>query len=138
MRLLRDRLAEAGYITSGQLIQELQSGGRSYLDILVQYEPDVIIYDLAEPYQEQWNFYELLRSSEFSTPLVFLLTSADKVHLEQVVGKTGSFQFTDDPGELAGLVVELRRVVTAAESGPPLAHYRDVVVIVRIDESRSN
>jgi FixJ family two-component response regulator len=138
MRVLRDQLAEAGFITSGQLIQELQSGQRNYLDVLIQYEPDVIIYDLGEPYQEQWNFFELLSSSELSTPLVFVLTSTDKVHLEQVVGKNGSLQFADEPGDLASLVAELRRVVITAENRPPLQDYRDVVVVVRIDEERSN
>jgi CheY-like chemotaxis protein len=138
MGVLQDQLQQAGYPTRGQLIGELQSGQRNYLEVLAESEPDVIVYDLAPPYPAQWSFYELLRSSELSTPLVFILTSSDKPRLEQVVGEIGSLQFTDDPLSLARLVAELQRVAPAVTIASNLEEYPEIVVLFPTSGERSN
>jgi CheY-like chemotaxis protein len=78
--------------------------------------PEVIVYDLAMPYESAWDFLEMMRLLPAVACIPFVLTTSNKVALESVVGPTQALQIigkTDDRNEL------LRAIDTAVVEPVP-------------------
>ena len=86
VRLLRFNLEAAGFVVFEIHIEQIRAGTADVAGFLEQHDPRVIVYDVAPPYQENWNFMEHLRHSPGFEKRKFVLTSMNVERVHQIVG----------------------------------------------------
>ena len=60
LRLIGSVLQDEGYTVVTQHIVSFKDGQANLMQFLMDHRPSVMVYDLAPPYQENWNFLQLL------------------------------------------------------------------------------
>ena len=107
--LLRTALEAEGFQTVVGHIPEVKKGEIDLVDFINHHTPAVIVYDISPPYDANWRFLRLVRSSEPLQRREFVLTTTNKPALEKLVGDTEAF-------EIIGKPYDLRRVVDAVRA----------------------
>jgi len=72
--------------------------------------PDVIVFDVAMPYESNWDFLEVLRILPGLQGIPIVVTTANKKALESLVGRTTAMQIIGKPKDLS----ELQHLVDTA------------------------
>jgi DNA-binding response OmpR family regulator len=121
-----DRLARvlerAGFDVVSALIPEVRDG-RCDVSAIMRHDPVVVVYDIAEPYEENWALFEHCRTTAMLDRR-FVITSADARRVAQMAGRDDRiFEIVDRPFDLDNVVqavkeaARARRVIPAASSG---------------------
>ena len=109
VKLLRFSLEAAGFVVFEMHIEQIRAGTADLQSFLEQHDPRVFIYDLAPPYQENWNFMEHLRSSPGFERRKFVLMSMNAERVYQIVGSD------EQVYEVVGLEQDIRAIVQAVK-----------------------
>ena len=79
------------------------------IDFVKEHQPEVVIYDVALPYEENWRFLRLLQSSEALKKLKWVITTTHKRRLEELVGECGEvFEIVGKPYDMDQIVNAVR------------------------------
>jgi len=108
--LLKIVLEEQGYAVATAHTSSIRSGELDVLDFVEKHSPDVIVYDIALPYEENWKFLRLLQSSEPLKQIQWVLTTTHKKRLQELVSETGEVY------ELVGKPYDLEQITTAIKA----------------------
>jgi len=108
VEMLRTVLERHGLHTVAGSIPDLKKGEFDFINFVEHHKPTVIIYDMSPPYETNWAFLRLVRSSEPAKQCRFVLTTTNKPALDKLVGDTGAL-------EIIGKPYDLQRVVDAVE-----------------------
>lgn len=100
--LLREALEDDGLAVVTTHIHDIKSGRQDLPRFLKKHDPDVIVYDLAPPYCDNWRLLGLLREPFGDRGLV--LTTVNRKALAHAVGRV-------DVHEIEGRRRDLSRVV---------------------------
>jgi len=111
LRLIRSTLEDEGYMVATEHIVSFKNGDANLAQFITDHWPAVVVYDLAPPYKENWNFLRMVRRiPEFATvPLV--LTTVNKAALEQAVGETDAFELVGTRDNLAPVIERINRII---------------------------
>ena len=109
VRLLRFELEGVGFVVFELHLEQIRAATADVAGFLEQHDPRVIVYDVAPPYQENWNFMEHLRASPGFEKRRFVLTSMNVERVNQIVGNDEAVY------EILGLEEDLRPVVRAVK-----------------------
>ena len=109
LRLIRDVLQDEGYAVVTDHIHSFKDGDENLVDFLTKHRPALLLYDLAPPYQENWNFLQLLCRIPEVSSLPMVLTTVNKAALEAVVGKTEAFEILGTHDNLVPVVDAINR-----------------------------
>lgn len=109
VRRLRFYLESAGLVVFEMHIEQIRAGTADVAGFVEQHDPRVIVYDVAPPYKENWNFMEHLRSSPGFEKRKFVLTSMNVDRVHEVVGNDEAVY------EIVGLDEDLRTIVQAVK-----------------------
>ncbi|HJQ21992.1 MAG TPA: hypothetical protein VJ867_16730 [Gemmatimonadaceae bacterium] len=85
VRLLRFSLEAAGFVVFIMHIEDMRVGMTNIGSMLREHDPRVVIYDVAPPYDSNWNFLKHLREHTDFKGRKFVLTSMNVDRLHQVV-----------------------------------------------------
>jgi len=107
--LLRTLLESAGYETVTAHIDDIKSGGLDLLDFLKTHDPEVVIYDISIPYEENWTFLKLVRDTDAASSRRFVITTTNKQRLEQLVGPTETLEIVGKPFDLDQVLAAVQR-----------------------------
>lgn len=113
VRLIRSVLEDEGYTVATEHIEKIREGMVDLRQFLSNYRPNLILYDLAPPYKENWTFLQLLREIPDFVDIPLVLTTVNKRALESFVGQTQAFEVLGTRDNLAPLVEEINRSVRA-------------------------
>src|SRR5262245_42806649 len=74
IEVLRMALVGEGFGVVSAHVSSVKSGELDLLEFAERHTPDVFIYDIALPYEENWKFLRLLQSSEALKDIKWVLT----------------------------------------------------------------
>ena len=84
--LLKDAFERAALLVVTGYTHDIRDGKLDIESFLRAHRPDVIVYDLAPPYERNWAFLQRLRTTVMNG-YRFVLTTPNRAHVEAIVGR---------------------------------------------------
>jgi DNA-binding response OmpR family regulator len=66
---------------------DLKKGVVDFGRYMEKHNPEVVVFDLSPPYDENWNFFKTMRDSETMQGRGIVLTTTNKNRLDEVLGE---------------------------------------------------
>ena len=115
VELLRTALEHEGFQTVVGHIPDLKKGELDLVNFIEHHGPHVIVYDISPPYEQNWAFLRLVRSSHAARGRRFVITTTNKSALDGLVGSTESLEIIGKPYDLGRVIGAVRAAVDAPE-----------------------
>jgi DNA-binding response OmpR family regulator len=116
VELLEVFLSQRGYHAIVAQAKQVKSGELDVIAFLERYTPDTIIWDIAPPYERNWNLFKLLRTARPLKHCGIVLTTTQTQTLDPLMaGET-------DAVEIVGKPYSLTRIDEAVARGVEHAH----------------
>ena len=77
----------AGIVTVSGFTCQIRDGQIDFESFISQYNPDVIVYDIAPPYDANWNLFQHLSRMQAVSGHRFVLTTTNVAHVDKLVGR---------------------------------------------------
>jgi CheY-like chemotaxis protein len=91
-------LQQDGWTTASANIGDFQRGRIDLPTFIAEHDPKVIIWDVGLPYEENWAYYQGVRSSPSSAGREFVVTSTNVQALTKVVGSGSAAELSGERG----------------------------------------
>ena len=108
VEMLRTALEAQGLHTASGHIADLKKGELDFVSFVEHHRPAVIVYDISPPYETNWNFLRLVRSSQPAQTSRFILTTTNKPVLDKLVGENEAIEIIGKPYDLDRVVAAVR------------------------------
>ena len=113
--LLKDALEKAGLLVVTGYTHDIRDGSLDLRSFVTTHRPDVIVYDLAPPYDRNWAFLQHLRSTTLGG-YRFVLTTANRRYVETLVGRDERvYEVVGKADDLDAIVQAVREAVRARD-----------------------
>jgi DNA-binding NtrC family response regulator len=114
--MLRRALEQAGIVAVSALTFDIREGRINLEQFIEQHNPNVIVYDIAPPYQANWQLFQHFCRLPSLAERQFVLTSTNAAHVRDLAGTDQSiYEIIGKPPDLEAIV---RAVKEAARSRP--------------------
>lgn len=114
--LLKDALEQAGLLVVTGYTHDIRDGTLNLQSFLATHSPDVIVYDLAPPYDRNWAFLQHLRNTALSG-YRFVLTTTNRRYVEGLVGRDERiYEVVGKAEDLDPIVQAVREAVRARDA----------------------
>jgi DNA-binding NtrC family response regulator len=106
-------LEDAGILSISGHAVDFKKGRADLTAFLKTYNPQVILYDIAPPYEENWQFFQLVKDAQQAQERQFVLTTTNKGALERLVGQTDAIEIIGKPFDLDEIVTAVKKKLQA-------------------------
>jgi DNA-binding NtrC family response regulator len=110
---LRLAFEHHGYETVSGHIDEIKHGALDFVEFVKTHDPKAVVYDIAPPYDHNWTFLKLLRTTEVMRDRQVVVTTTHKANLERLVGPTEALEIIGKPYDLEQVVLAAIRALDA-------------------------
>ncbi len=90
-------------------VPDLKRGQPDPAAFLTAHDPRLLFWDIALPYEENWAFFQQVCQSAAGQGRAYLLTTANKRVLEQLVGPTPAHEVVGKPWDLDALIARVQQ-----------------------------
>ncbi len=104
-----DWLLNEGCITKSVQVYDLKTKRVRLKNILREFNPDVILYDVSIPYEDNWSFFKKISNIEEAKNLRFVITTTNKRALDKMVGPTNTTEILGKPFDLKEMEEAIRK-----------------------------
>ena len=108
LEILRLTLHHAGIVVMTAMTFDLREGRIDIESFMRQHRPRVVVYDVAPPYDLNWELFLHTRSLPAMEGVQFILTSTNPQHVHELPGA-----HDEDVYEIVGKPFDLDRIVQA-------------------------
>jgi CheY-like chemotaxis protein len=112
---LRETLEDAGYLVSTAHVPDIQRGRQDLLDFLRKHDPEVIVYDIPPPYEENWRFLQLVRDTGAMAGRKIVLTTTNKEALLRLVDAGEVHEILGKPTDLLHIADAVRSALASTK-----------------------
>ena len=105
--MLRIAVEQAGFVVVSALTPEIREGQVDLEQFVRQHEPKVIVYDIAPPYEPNWNLFQHVAGMPVMKGRQFVITSTNAHHVERLASPQ------EHVYEVVGKSEDLGRIVQA-------------------------
>jgi len=124
VEMLRLAIEQAHLVAVSASLSAIRRGRQRLTDLVLEHDPQVIVYDLAPPYDRSWRFLEHLRRSPHLHGRNFIVTSANAQRARTIVADAVHvFEIAGRPTDIRDVVNAILRVVGLGEDLPPEARH---------------
>src|ERR1051326_2356103 len=116
--VLRLMLERAGFNTVAGHVEDIKRGNTDFVEFLKQHQPDVVIYDISLPYDQNWNFVRLVLNTDVAQNCKFVLTTTNKAALQTAPGLQAEIlEIAQKPYDFERIVDAVRKAVRETDAG---------------------
>lgn len=91
--MLKEMLSLEGYVAVAGQVDRIKSGEEDFVAFLTTHKPAALVWDIAPPYDRNWNFYKLIRALGPLAKCAIVLTTTHLPHLNRLAGQdTGAIE----------------------------------------------
>jgi CheY-like chemotaxis protein len=109
IELLRVALEQEGFATALVYLPDVKKGRSDFNEFLGRHDPDVIVFDIPPPYDDNWTFVATLRQLPTMKGRGVVITTTHKLHLEKLVGPTDAVEIVGKPNDTSEVVQAVKR-----------------------------
>ena len=109
VEMLRNTLQHAGFTVVTGFVHDIRDGRLDLESFLHQHDPAVIVWDIAVPYDRQWQFLQHIRKQQACGRCRFVLTTTNAAEVTKIAGRD------EDIYEIVGKPYDLDEVVQAVK-----------------------
>ncbi len=113
--MLRVILEQAGFVVVSLLTYQIREGAVDIETFLRQHQPNVVIYDIAPPYEANWRLFQHVCRLPSMKACEIVLTSTNASRVTDLVGRDRRIY------EIVGKPLDLDQIISAVKSA---AHAR--------------
>jgi CheY-like chemotaxis protein len=110
---LQGVFTDEGWTTAIAYVVDFKRGRQDFTDFLAARDPEVIVFDIALPYAENWAYFQTLRQHPAAQGRRFVLTTTNERAVERLVGTVPIHEILGRPFDLDALVQAVRRALDA-------------------------
>jgi DNA-binding response OmpR family regulator len=114
---LKITLNDAGFQAVGVHISDIKKGEPGILDLLAQHDPDIVVYDVAPPYDENWEYFKTITNLKEMNGRGVILTTTNIVALEKITGRTSAIELIGKPYDIQQILNAVHREVARIQEG---------------------
>ena len=111
VEMIQLMLEETGYLSVGAHVIDFKKERNDFLHFCQEHNPQVILFDIAPPYEENWKFFQLLKNTKVAEGRHFLLTTTNKQALERLVGETEAIEILGKPFDMDEIIAAVRQLL---------------------------
>jgi DNA-binding NtrC family response regulator len=115
--LLRHALEPAGIVAVSVMTHQIREGAVNVEAFLQQHNPQVVVYDIAPPYEANWHLFQHICEMDAMRDRRVVLTSTNAQHVERLAGRNEKIY------EIVGKPLDMDQIVVAVKEA---AHARPV------------
>ena len=111
--LLRIAFEQAGFLAVTAFTHAIRDGHVALDAWIRQHRPDVIVYDIALPYDANWRLFQNIKSSPACNGITFVLTTTNTLRVREATGETASLhEIVGKPYDLQQLIDLVRNALS--------------------------
>jgi CheY-like chemotaxis protein len=111
--MLRLTFEHGGWIPATAHVVDAKRHRIDLPDLIRQHEASVIVYDVAPPYEENWNFLQQLRQRGDMAPRAFVVTTTNEIQLTRIAGRQDLIEIVGKPYDLDAVLAKATAIVVA-------------------------
>jgi CheY-like chemotaxis protein len=110
--VVRRAFEPAGIVVVSAMTFQIREGAVDVDSFLSQHKPDVIVYDIAPPYDANWKLFEHIRSLNAMNGRKIVVTSTNKKQVESMAGRDETiYEIVGKPYDLSRLIRAVKEAV---------------------------
>ena len=108
--MLRIALEHEGIDAVPAHVIDFKRGKADFDEFVARHNPKVIVYDVAPPYRENWEFFQVLASSEAGKNRRWVLTTTNKKLVSQAAGQeVDAYEISEKPYDVNAIIQSVKR-----------------------------
>lgn len=112
--LLRTVLQQAGFVVISGYTFDIRDGRMDVDAFLRQHHPQVIVYDISPPYEDNWHLFLHIRGMDVMQRRRFVITSTNAAHVEKLAGRDDRiYEVVGKPLDLDAIVRAVKEAIRA-------------------------
>lgn len=119
VNLLRIVFEAAGFVVVSAFTYDIRDGHVDLLAFMTEHCPDVVVYDIAPPYDANWRLFQHLKASAALRNSQCVLTSTNAALVQKMIGSESLvYEFVGKPYDLNNILRAAQEARAAGRMRP--------------------